>query len=61
MILRVFRSQIVSIYPRLKADYGFDCARACRCENYPTISKDLDANHFHYNAHGLYFAAFVTQ
>lgn len=45
---RVFRSQIESIYPRLKGDYAFDCASARCCGNHPTISRDLDANHSKY-------------
>lgn len=53
LILRVFRSQIESIYPRLKEDYAFDCASACRCGNHPTISKNLDANHLDYKGKGL--------
>lgn len=60
MILRVFRSQIESIYPRLKGDYAFDCASACRCGNHPTISKDLDANHFNYKASDSYFGSFIS-
>lgn len=60
VILRVFRSQIEGIYPRLKGDYAFDCASACRCGNHPTISKDLDANHFNYKASDSYFGSFIS-
>lgn len=33
----------------------FDCASACRRGNYPTIFKDLDANHFNRKANDTEF------
>lgn len=56
LILRVFRSQIESIYPRLKEDYAFDCATPRRCGNHPATSKNLDANHLNHKAKDSYFS-----